>query len=120
MSPNLQKFQEFVICLDYLNDNKPLLTFMYKDLSWGVFKKALTETTIDDEDINFNYLYNLMVQNAKAEIHDPEIMLFLIIELVGATAYSSIIYNDPIDLDKLKPHLYNTIRNIIKEYTIHD
>ena len=115
---NLEDDLIFIVdyILDYLNDNKPLLTFMYKDLSWGVFKKALTETTIDDEDINFNYLYNLMVQNAKAEIHDPEIMLFLIIELVGATAYSSIIYNDPIDLDKLKPHLYNTIRNIIKEY----
>lgn len=115
---NLEDDLIFIVdyILDYLNDNKPLLTFMYKDLSWGVFKKALTETTIDDEDINFNYLYNLMVQNAKAEIHDPEIMLFLIIELVGATAYSSIIYNDPIDLDKLKPHLYNTIRNIINEY----
>lgn len=115
---NLEDDLIFIVdyILDYLNDNKPLLTFMYKDLSWGVFKKALTETTIDDEDINFNYLYNLMVQNAKAEIHDPEIMLFLIIELVGATAYSSIIYNDPIDLNKLKPHLYNTIRNIIKEY----
>ena len=119
---NLEDDLIFIVdyILDYLNNNKPLLTFMYKDLSWGVFKKALTETTIDDEDINFNYLYNLMVQNAKAEIHDPEIMLFLIIELVGATAYSSIIYNYPIDLDKLKPHLYNTIRNIIKEYTIHD
>ncbi len=119
---NLEDDLIFIVdyILDYLNNNKPLLTFMYKDLSWGVFKKALTETTIDDEDINFNYLYNLMVQNAKAEIHDPEIMLFLIIELVGATAYSSIIYKDPIDLDKLKPHLYNTIRNIIKEYTIHD
>lgn len=119
---NLEDDLIFIVdyILDYLNDNKPLLTFMYKDLSWGVFKKALTETTIDDEDINFNYLYNLMVQNAKAEIHDPEIMLFLIIELVGATAYSSIIYNDPIDLGMLKPHLYNTIRNIIKEYTIHD
>ena len=115
---NLEDDLIFIVdyILNYLNNNKPLLTFMYKDLSWGVFKKALTETTIDDEDINFNYLYNLMVQNAKAEIHDPEIMLFLIIELVGATAYSSIIYNDPIDLNKLKPHLYNTIRNIINEY----
>ena len=63
---NLEDDLIFIVdyILDYLNDNKPLLTFMYKDLSWGVFKKALTETTIDDEDINFNYLYNLMVQNA--------------------------------------------------------
>ncbi len=104
--------------LDELENNKPLLTFMYKDLSWGVFKKALSETTIDDEDINYEYIYNLMVKNANAEIRDPEIMLFLIIELVGATAYSSIIYNDPVDLDKLKPHLYNTIRQIVEEYTL--
>lgn len=104
--------------LDELENNKPLLTFMYKDLSWGVFKKALSETTIDDEDINYEYIYNLMVKNANAEIRDPEIMLFLIIELVGATAYSSIIYNDPVDLNKLKPHLYNTIRQIVEEYTL--
>ena len=104
--------------LDELENNKPLLTFMYKDLSWGVFKKALSETTIDDEDINYEYIYNLMVKNANAEIRDPEIMLFLIIELVGATAYSSIIYNDPVNLNKLKPHLYNTIRQIVEEYTL--
>lgn len=104
--------------LDELENNKPLLTFMYKDLSWGVFKKALSETTIDDEDINYEYIYNLMVKNANAEIRDPEIMLFLIIELVGATAYSSIIYNDPVNLNKLKPHLYNTIRQIVNEYTL--
>jgi len=116
---NLEDDLIFIVghILDELNGNKALLTFMYKDLSWGVFKKALYETTIDDEDISFKDIYELMVKNAKAEIRDPEIMLFLIIELVGATAYSSIIFTDPVNLSELKPHLYKTIRGIVREYT---
>ncbi|MCR4901741.1 MAG: TetR/AcrR family transcriptional regulator [Butyrivibrio sp.] len=115
---NLENDLIFIVgyILDELNSNKPLLTFMYKDLSWGVFKKALSETTIDNEDVSFKDIYELMVKKAKAQIHDPEIMLFLIIELVGATAYSSIIYSDPVNLDELKPHLYDTIRSIVRSY----
>ena len=55
---------------------------------------------------------------ARALAMDPEVMLFLIIELVGSTGYSSIMYNDPVSLNDLKPHLEKTVRNIIETHTV--
>ena len=103
--------------LDELEANKGLLAFIYKDLSWAVFKKALI-SPLTNEDVDFAEIYRKMVEESEVKFSDPEVMLFLIIELVGSTGYSSIMYNDPVSLDKLKPHLEATVRSIIKQYTI--
>ncbi len=103
--------------LDELAANKGLLAFIYKDLSWAVFKKALTTPT-SSEDVDFGEIYRKMVEESEVKFSDPEVMLFLIIELVGSTGYSSIMYGDPVSLNDLKPHLEITVRGIIKQYVI--
>ena len=40
-------------------------------------------------------------------------MIFMIVELVSSTCYSSILYNEPVDIGELKPYLYICINNII-------
>ncbi|MBR1641673.1 MAG: TetR/AcrR family transcriptional regulator [Butyrivibrio sp.] len=102
--------------LDVLATNKGLLAFIYKDLSWAVFKRALTNP-LSDTDIDFGAVYNQMIEDAGGKIKDPEVMLFLIIELIGSTGYSSIMYDDPVSLNDLKPHLEQTVRQIIAQYT---
>ncbi len=102
--------------LDELAANKGLLAFIYKDLSWAVFKRALT-TPVSTEDVDFGEVYRKMIEESEYELTDPEIMLFLIIEMVGATGYSSIMYSDPVPLEALKPHLERSARSIIKQYT---
>ena len=57
-----------------------------------------------------------MLYEAPYDFKDPEIMLFMIIELVSSTCYSSILYDEPCKLDELKPHLYETIRAIIDRH----
>ena len=47
---------------------------------------------------------------------DPEIMIYLIIELVSGASYSSILYNQPAPLEELKPHIFEIVRHIIKEH----
>ncbi len=116
----LSKFDDRIIfimdhVLDELAANKGLLAFIYKDLSWAVFKKALT-TQVSDDDVNFGEIYRKMIDESEYELRDPEVMLFLIIELVGATGYSSIMYKDPVSINDLKPHLEETVRGIIKQY----
>ena len=103
--------------LDELASNKGLLSFIYKDLSWAVFKKALT-TPLGSEDIDFGEIYRKMVEESGIKFKDPELMLFMIIELVGATGYSSIIYADPVSLEDLKPHLETTVRSIVAQFTV--
>ena len=111
---------EIVFLMDYVLDelaaNKGLLAFIYKDLSWAVFKRALT-TPMTEDDIDFGEVYRKMVEDSGQKIKDPEVMLFLIIELVGSTGYSSIMFEDPVPLEELKPHLERTVREIVQQHT---
>lgn len=121
LKANIDDFSERIIfimdyVLDELAKNKGLLAFIYKDLSWAVFKRALT-SPINDEDVDFNEVYRKMIEESGVKFRDPEVMLFLIIELVGSTGYSAIMYNDPVSLEDLKPQLARTVRSIIAEHT---
>lgn len=99
--------------LNQLSQNKALLTFISKNLSWGVFKNALTAPVKNEDDIDFRSIYNQMLEDAPSDIDQPEIMIFMIVELISSTCYSAILYSEPVELDKLKPYLYRCVNNII-------
>lgn len=101
--------------INQLNENQELLTFISKNLSWGVFKTALT-TPIADKDVNFADIYHEMLSDAPYYFKEPEIMLFLIVELVSSSCYSAILFQEPCNLETLKPHLYESIRLIIQAH----
>ena len=101
--------------INQLNNNQSLLTFISKNLSWGIFKNAIT-TPVSEDDVNFSEVYYKMLDESPNGFHDPEIMLFMIIELVSSTCYSAILYNEPCTLEKLKPYLYSSIRLIISQH----
>ncbi|MBP5362965.1 MAG: TetR/AcrR family transcriptional regulator [Ruminococcus sp.] len=126
LGPELKKvsFEDKMIrivdnIINQLNENQSLLTFISKNLSWGVFKSALTSPASDD-DVDFNQVYDLMIAEAPYKLKDPEIMLFMIIELVSSTCYSAILYKDPCSLSKLKPYLYSTIKLMIAQHKINE
>ena len=119
---NITEFDDKIIfimnyVLDALATNKGLLSFIYKDLSWAVFKKALTSNT-SNTDVDFVAIYNNMLEESGYKFRDPEVMLFLIMELVGSTGYSTIMYNDPVSLEELKPNLEQTVRSIIQNHIV--
>ena len=119
---NISEFDDKIIfimnyVLDALGSNKGLLSFIYKDLSWAVFKKALT-SNVSSSDVDFVAIYNNMLEESGHKFRDPEVMLFLIMELVGSTGYSAIMYSDPVSLEGLKPHLEQTVRGIIRNYIV--
>lgn len=95
--------------------NKRLLSFISKNLSWGYFKFALLNNRME-EDVDFYKLFENMIANANYRIKDPEIMIFLIIELVSSTIYSCILYDEPVRMEEIKPYLYNAIRNIVRSH----
>ena len=66
------------------------------------------------EDINFRDVFYQMVEEEQNAIEKPEIMLFLIIELVSSVCYSAILYNEPADIQTIKPYLFQAIRDIIR------
>lgn len=117
---NILDFNEKIVfiadfVIDELSKNQNLLTFLSKNLSWGVFKNALINPA-SDTDINFYDIYLNMIENSGFKFTDPEIMLFMIIELVSSACYSSILYKEPVEIEALKPHIYDTIRYIINSH----
>ncbi|MBQ1339008.1 MAG: helix-turn-helix transcriptional regulator, partial [Ruminococcus sp.] len=51
------KMVKLVDCIvNQLNSNKSLLTFISKNLSWGIFKSALTSPS-SNEDVDFSEVY---------------------------------------------------------------
>lgn len=112
-------FQDRIIFIinnivNQLNEDKSLLKFISKNLSWGIFKNALISG--NSEDISFINIYDKMLEDTPKKLHDPEIMLFMIVELVSSTIYSSILYNEPVELNSLKPYLYSTVKMIITNH----
>ena len=72
--------------INALNNNQTLLTFISKNLSWGIFKEALT-TNVAEDDINFRDIYYEMLSESGLNLKEPEIMLFMIVELISSTCY---------------------------------
>ena len=103
---------------DFVNDKK-LLTFISKNLSWGFFKKALINQE-NTNDVNFLEIYKSLINDSEKQIKEPELMLFMIIELVSSTCYNTILYSDPVPLDTLRPYLNIAVLNIIKAHTVDD
>lgn len=105
--------------IDKLVEDKKLLTFISKNLGWGFFKNALINTD-NVNDVNFLEIYKTIIKESEKTIKEPELMLFMIIEVVSSTCYSTILYSEPVDIETLKPYLNETVRNIIKSHTVEE
>ena len=121
-SHNPQFEDRIIFIVDYIlermKENKPMLRFISKNLSWGIFKQAILQSN-DEEEINVKELYrNHLLENPVVKLRDPETMMFLIIELASSTSYSTILENDPMPFEDLKPYLNASIRAIIKNHVI--
>ncbi|GKX30423.1 TetR family transcriptional regulator [Vallitalea longa] len=100
--------------IEYLKDNIILLSLIYKNLSWGLYRKALNDTEVIND---MDYIYKTFIDKLKDNdipVEDVDKTLFLIIELIGSTCYSSIILNEPASIDEMKPILFNVIRKMLE------
>lgn len=115
---NLRAFENFEdellyfidYIIEYFKRERLMLKLIYKNLSWGVFKKAYK----DYEEVY--EIYSMFEKGyEKTQLPKDEIdkTLFIIIELVGSVCYSSIILKEPTDIDEMKIILFETIKKII-------
>lgn len=104
--------------INQLVEDKTLLGLISKNLSWGVFKNVLIEAG-DNSEVDFYHIYHSMFGD-EGRFENPEVMVFMMIELVGATCYSAVLYSEPVGIDELKPYLFRTIRSIMAMHRIQD
>lgn len=118
---NIQGFENqmfFVIdhIIDRLEEEPKLLQFISKNLSWGIFKNAFEKTVPENSRQFYDYYQDMLTQN-HISCENQELMLFTILELVGSTCYSCILYQQPVSMEEYLPYLHQTIRQIFITFT---
>lgn len=104
----LLSFVNYII--EYFKGDKLLLKLIYKNLSWGTFKKAYK----DYEEIHEIYqMFERGYEGSSIPKEQVEKILFMIVELTGSVCYSCIILNEPTNIDEMKPVLFDTIKKMI-------
>ncbi len=103
--------------IDELTKNKLLLKFISKNLSLGVYNEALTKISniTDFKEKSVYLLFMDGVEKNNIKLKNPEVTLFMIIELVSSTIFNSILYDKPLPINEFKPLLFDTIREILRE-----
>ncbi len=120
--PEAASFEDRVIFIaDHviyeLEKNKPLLKFISKNLSWGLFRQLYTENVLEDH-ITGQEIFEKVAADCRITLKDPEIMLYILIEMINSTAYGAIMDNEQITLEQLMPYLNDSIRAIIRNHIV--
>lgn len=115
----INKFDDqliFVIdnVIDELNSNHDLVKVIYKDLSFGFYNNGIN-TIIDNEEIGISETFMKGIKDNNVKLENPEVILYMIIELVGSTVFNSIVKEIPLPINEYKPYLYKTIRLLLNE-----
>lgn len=100
--------------IDVLIKKPELISLISKDLSLGLYADSFTKI-INDDEIGMFEVFEKKVTENNIKLDSPKVILFMIIELVGSTCFSSFMYNRPLPIDELKPYLYSSIRKMLKD-----
>ena len=119
---DIKGFEEKIIflvdnILDQLNENKLLLRFISKNLSWGIFRHAILNLPVENG-INAEDYMKKLFEESDQQFRNPEMLMFMIIELVNSTAHNVILYKQPVELPELKENLYPLVRQMIHNFVI--
>lgn len=99
--------------LEQLQHDPALLRFINRNLSWGVFHRALDKASEE----YLSALRRLMDESGE-QVEQPLLLLYTIVELVGSTCHSVILEGDPVSLEEYRPCLERCIRAMVEEFRI--
>jgi AcrR family transcriptional regulator len=99
--------------INYFKENKLMLKLINKDFSCALFKRAILNPEKNKEiDEVARFFIEGLEERGMDEL-EAKLTLFMVFELVGNVCYSSIILNQPTDIDIIKPVLFNKILAMI-------
>lgn len=111
-------FEEKIIALadnvmDQLKENPAMMKFISKNLSWAVFSNI---RIAEMNNRNCMDIFEELVAESGRKFRDQDLMIFMIVELINATCYNTILKEQPVTLEKLKPEINTAICNLIKQF----
>lgn len=105
-------FLEYII--SYFKNNKLILKMINKNLSAVVIKRALiTQDEYNDMNEVVLFFVNNLIERGMSK-DEALNNLFFIFELVGGVCYSTIILEEPMTIDEVKPQLYEKILTFLQ------
>ena len=96
--------------LDQFQEDKALLRFINKRLSWGVFARAMDQA---DPGVLGEFADILPYKMSEKEM---EIAVYTIIEMVGTACYDVILEVEPLPYEEYKPYLHRSIRALLRSF----
>ncbi len=114
--PSLEEQFVFITnhILDQLASHHDLLILLSRNLSWGIIKQEFSHADQDDQDVL--QTFNTMTRQHGISDTDSAIMFYLLIELAGPAGCNAILYQNPCDLETLKPYLFESVRRIVRQF----
>ncbi|WP_294372839.1 TetR/AcrR family transcriptional regulator [uncultured Clostridium sp.] len=100
--------------ISFFKSNQSLLKLINKNISWGLYRKAIMNPKEYDEvtKVLDDFINNLIKYGMDKD--EAEMTLFMIIELVGSISYTTIVLKEPTDIDTIKPILFKKIRAMME------
>lgn len=116
----LKDFEEQVLfiidnILDQFAQNHNLVLLLSKHLSWGFFTDFLAVAPSENRPSIYT-IYQTMLAHASHTYRTPDLMMYMIIELVSGTSYNTILYKQPLSLEKIKKPLYEVVKGIFVQF----
>lgn len=103
--------------INALVKNQLLLKFISKNLSWGIYnqtvKKIYENNSLEENGVLQLFLKG--IEESNIELENPEVTLYMIIELVSSTCFNSILYESPLPINDFKPFLYDAIKKLLNQ-----
>ena len=97
--------------LSQLQENRWLLQFFNKNLSWSVFHRA-----VDRSETEYRPVLEDIFGVGVLDRTDTRIEIYMILELIGSTCHSVILDDEPVDMDTFRPYLHRSIRAIMSSF----
>ena len=112
------EFEEQVIfiidyVLDILEHNQDALKLIAKNLSLGVFNRQVNDF-FSDRKVNIVKSLTDAAERSHVRLKNPDILLYMIIELASSTCFSCILESKPLEIAVFRPYLFDAIRQLIR------
>ena len=101
--------------VDQLDENKALMRFISKNLSWAVFSHIRISNM---GNIKCMDIFDGILGESDRKFRQKELMIYMIVELVSASCYSVILSGTPCSLEELKAELDKTICGLLKQFEV--